>query len=152
MLVTLYTTNLYAQNIIGWLENITLINHSQQISIESKIDSGADHSSIHAEEITYFQKNDINWIRFTTVSNAIIEAPFVRYAQIKTKRVGVQNRPVVLLEICMGDERRKIEVNLVDRKHFSKPMLVGRSALSNFLIDPNKTNLLNQDNCIDSYK
>jgi len=147
--VIFYTANLYAQNIVGWLENITLINQSQQISIESKIDSGADHSSIHAHDIIFFQKGNKDWIRFKTISDYIIEAPFVRNAQIKTKHIGVQDRPVVILEICIGDVRKKIEVNLVDRKHFSKPMLVGRSALSNFLIDPTKTYLLNQDSCID---
>jgi len=149
LLVTLYTTNLYAQNIIGWLENITLINLSQQISVPSKIDSGADHSSIHAKNIKMFKKGDKDWIRFETISNYVIEAPFVRYAQIKTKRIGVQDRPVVLLEVCISKIKSNIEVNLVNRKHFSKPMLIGRSALSHFLIDPTKTYLLNQESCFD---
>lgn len=145
--VTFYASNLYAQNIIGWLENITLINQGQQLTIAAKIDSGADYSSLHAVEIQTFQKANQDWIKFKTINDFEVEAPLYRYTQIKTKKVGFQDRPVVKLEVCIGDVRRIIEVNLVDREHFSRPMLVGREALSGFLIDPTKTDLLELNSC-----
>ncbi|BCN92252.1 hypothetical protein THMIRHAM_00370 [Thiomicrorhabdus immobilis] len=145
--VTFYAPNLYAQNIIGWLENITLINQGQQLTIAAKIDSGADYSSIHAVDIEIFQKVNQDWIKFKTINDFEVEAPLYRYTQIKTKKVGFQDRPVVKLEVCIGDIRRVIEVNLVDREHFSRPMLVGREALSGFLIDPTKTDLLELQPC-----
>ena len=136
-----------AQITLGWLEPITIILDSQTLSLQAKIDSGADHSSIHAKHIKRFNKNDEPWVKFTTVNEWVIESPIYREAKIKTKLVGFNDRPVVLLEVCLGGIQRKIEMNLVDRAHFTKPMLIGRSALSGFVIDPNETLLTCEMSC-----
>jgi hypothetical protein len=36
---------------------------------------------------------------------------------------------VVDLELCLGDVKRTVEVNLVDRSNFNYPLLVGAKAL-----------------------
>ena len=136
-----------AQITLGWLEPITIILDSQELSIQAKIDSGADHSSLHAASIKRFVKDNQAWVKFTTVNEFVIEAPIYREAKIKTKLVGFNARPVVLINICLAGIRRQIEVNLMDRAHFSKPFLIGRSALSGFVIDPNQTQLTEYVNC-----
>ncbi len=136
-----------AQITLGWLEPITIILDSQQLSIQAKIDSGADHSSIHASKIKRFEKNNESWVKFTTVNEFVIEAPIYREAQIKTKLVGFNYRPVILMDVCLGGVERKIEVNLINRAHFTKPVLIGRSALSGFVIDPNETDLTCEMSC-----
>ncbi len=47
-------------------------------------------------------------------------------------------RPVIELDICMGQARRTIEVNLTDRSAFQFPLLIGSEALKHFdaLVDP----------------
>jgi hypothetical protein len=47
-------------------------------------------------------------------------------------------RPVIELDICMGQARRSIEVNLTDRSAFQYPLLIGSEALKRFdaLVDP----------------
>ncbi|WP_308700608.1 RimK/LysX family protein, partial [Pseudomonas ceruminis] len=44
----------------------------------------------------------------------------------------LSRRPVVDLELCLGDEKRTVEVNLVDRSSFNYPLLVGAKALREF--------------------
>jgi hypothetical protein len=39
---------------------------------------------------------------------------------------------VVDLELCLGDVKRTVEVNLVDRSNFNYPLLVGAKALREF--------------------
>ena len=136
-----------AQITLGWLEPITIILDSQELSIQAKIDSGADHSSIHASKIKRFEKNNESWVKVTTINELVIEAPIYREAKIKTKLVGFNYRPVILMDICLGGVQRKIEMNLVNRKHFTKPVLIGRSALSGFIIDPNQTQLTRDITC-----
>ena len=138
-----------ASSSIGWIEKVPVYLNDQFVTVEAKIDSGADHSSLHAMNIVYVKRNNQNWVKFDTVKGIDVELPLYKETKIKTKMNGYQTRPVVLLDICIGQIKRSIEVNLVNRNHFSKPMLVGRSALSNFLIDPTKTYLLNQDSCAD---
>lgn len=136
-----------AQITLGWLEPITIILDSQELSLQAKIDSGADNSSIHASKIKRFEKNNESWVKFTTVNEFVIEAPIYREAKIKTKLVGFNYRPVILMDICLGGVERKIEVNLINRKHFTKPFLIGRSALSGFVIDPTQTQLTCEMSC-----
>ena len=53
---------------------------------------------------------------------------------------GSQTRPVVVLGVCMGDMYKDIEVNLVDRKGFLYPVLIGRSFLKeNIVVDATLT-------------
>ncbi|MCP5244401.1 MAG: ATP-dependent zinc protease, partial [Burkholderiales bacterium] len=63
------------------------------------------------------------------------DLPLVRHSRIK-KRASEGNktekhhsRPVVNMEIYFDGELHTIMVNLIDRSHFSTPMLLGRSAL-----------------------
>ncbi len=153
LLVTLFFSFVFylpasnAQITVGWLEPITIILDSQELSIQAKIDSGADHSSLHATSIKRFVKDNQVWVKFTTVNEFVIEAPLYREVKIKTKLIGFNARPVILLNICLAGIVRQIEVNLVDREHFSKAFLIGRSALSGFVIDPNQIQLTRDMNC-----
>ena len=136
-----------AQIMLGWLEPVTVMLDSNQILIQAKIDSGADHSSLHAKGIQRFMKDNQAWVKFTTVNELIIEALIHREANIKTKIIGFNARPVILLKICLAGIIREIEVNLMDREHFSKPLLIGRSALSGFIINPNQIHMIQDTNC-----
>ena len=53
---------------------------------------------------------------------------------------GVQERPTVLLGVCLGKTYRVTEVNLTDRSGFKLPFLVGRSFLAErFAVDASRT-------------
>jgi hypothetical protein len=55
----------------------------------------------------------------------------IRYAYIKEHEGPSQRRPVVQIEVCLGDHLDEIEVSLVDRSGFQYPVLLGRNALEN---------------------
>ncbi len=137
----------HSKTVVGWLEPVSIQFESGALVVQAKIDSGADHSSLHAKNIQGFTKNDQAWLRFTTVQQRMVEAPIFRETKIKTKRGGLQARPVILLNTCLAGLTRSIEVNLIDRSKFSTPMLIGRSALSGFVIDPTKNNPTSQISC-----
>ncbi|MOA17556.1 hypothetical protein D3C78_1378200 [compost metagenome] len=44
----------------------------------------------------------------------------------------ISKRPVVDLELCLGDVKRTVEVNLTDRSSFNYPLLIGAKALREF--------------------
>ncbi|GAB6068992.1 hypothetical protein JCM30760_00890 [Thiomicrorhabdus hydrogeniphila] len=137
-----------AKTVIGWVEDITFYANGKEITLPAKIDSGADHSSLHATNILVFKKNNQRWIKFTTEHNLVLQIPLYKETKIKTKKVGHQTRPVILLEACIAGKIREIEVSLVNRSHFTKPLLIGRSALQGVLIDPNKTHLMTSIQCL----
>src|SRR5690606_176596 len=50
-------------NIFGWLEKTRI--EPWGVTVKAKLDSGALTSSMHAENIERFRKNDEDWVRFT---------------------------------------------------------------------------------------
>lgn len=127
--------------ILGWVEEVTILDTG--LVLPAKIDTGADNSSIHASAISYVTHDGNPWVRFTLRDRAgaevVMERPLIRLGQIKRKEGGYLERPVVSLGLCVAGQRVTAEVNLADRKHFTYPMLVGRSLMvRRFVVDPNR--------------
>jgi len=130
------------KHMVGWLEKARIFPGGYQVS--AKIDTGADNSSLNVRNFTAFQREGQEWARFTVTDDSgkehKLEKKIVRLAKIKRHSGPRQERPVVLLGICVGAVYREVEVNLVDRSKFKYPLLVGRSFMSGALtVDPSKT-------------
>ena len=133
------------KKIIGWIERVSIT--TEGLSMDAKVDTGADFSSVHAEAIRYFTRDTTQWVEFTlrdqTNSAHTLRRPLKRMARIKKKTQGHQERPVVVLEICVGDAKFPAQVNLAQRGHFRYPLLLGRNFLrSRFLVDSSAEYLL----------
>ena len=147
LLVAINTGAAHADNkkTIGWIERVSIT--TEDLYMDAKVDTGADSSSVHAEEIRYFMRDSAQWVEFTLLdrnNNAhTLRRPLKRMVKIKKKTQGYQRRPVVVLEICVGDARHPAQVNLAQRGHFKYPLLLGRSFLkSRFIVDPGSKHLL----------
>ena len=51
---------------------------------------------------------------------------------MKSEDAAPTKRPVVDLELCLGNVKRTVEVNLTDRSSFNYPLLIGAKALREF--------------------
>lgn len=123
--------------VMGWVEKVGIPEYN--LTLKAKVDSGADNSSLHAVAIHRFTKNDQAWVQFRTQGGVAIQKPVLRIVNIKTKTKGSQAREVVEMPICLAGRLTTVPVNLVDRGHFSYPMLIGRSAMAGtFLINPHQ--------------
>lgn len=126
------------KNTIGWLEKVRL--DDLPTLIDAKIDSGADNSSINSVNETTFQQNGQTWVRFEIHDRRghilKLEKQVVATTRIKMKDGNRQLRNVIEIRICVGHVVKKVRANLVDRRHFKYPVLIGRSYLKgDFLID-----------------
>lgn len=132
------------RDIFGWTERV-LIGESR-LEMEAKLDTGADTSSLHATSIRrYRNKSGQKWVEFVvrdkdTGRTVRYKKRLIRYAYIKEHGRASQRRPVVMIDICLGDHNQEIEVNLVDRSGFDFPVLLGRTALQGVaVVDPEST-------------
>lgn len=112
--------------------------------MEAKLDTGADNSSLDARLLTRKRNSSGERIVFEIENKAGVrtrlERSVVRVARIRRHYGKAEERPVVLLDICVGNVKRLIEVNLANRKKLSYKMLIGRSFLAgNTIVDPNRT-------------
>lgn len=130
-----------AKQIVGRIEKVKIC--PENILFRAKLDTGADHSSIDASDITEFERDGEKWVRFKVVNfrgqKRTIEKRLVRYAKIKRKILKPVERPVIRLSICLGNHFKEVEFNLTDRSGFSYKMLIGCSFLEGVcLVDPGK--------------
>ncbi|MDH5178197.1 MAG: ATP-dependent zinc protease [Gammaproteobacteria bacterium] len=133
--------------VLGWLEEVLIMDVG--LHLQAKVDTGADDSSVHANNVTVFQRDGNEWVRFSmgiadedNEVSQVIERPVLRMARVKRKLASDERRPVVALTLCVGNVARQVEVNLAQRQNFKYAMLIGRSYLGgHFLVDPAQTNL-----------
>lgn len=124
---------------VGWVEMVR-INPGKMLFV-AKLDTGSKSASINAHNIEYFEKDGQPWVRFEVINrlkrSMTLELPQVREIIIK-EHEGLKNqRPVVMLGICLGTYYAETPVSLVDRTGFLYPLLVGRNYLSaHFAVDP----------------
>nr|WP_232111497.1 ATP-dependent zinc protease [Pseudomonas guariconensis] len=126
----------------GRYENIALPELGE--TLKAKMDTGAYTASLSAKDIELFTRDGNEWVRFRLATkNAdgkVYEHELSRISKIKNRvdedEEGdvpeVSKRPVIDLELCLGDVKRTVEVNLVDRSHFNYPLLIGSKALKEF--------------------
>lgn len=138
------------RDVVGWVEFVKF--HQHDVIAKAKLDSGAMTSSLHAENIRYFDRDGERWVRFTYDKKArpprhgmpgvprqkqVIEAPLKRVVKIKQHTVDYVERPVVELPLTLGAKQYTVEFTLTDRDAFIYPVLLGRRFLQTALIiDP----------------
>ncbi|MBF0265520.1 MAG: ATP-dependent zinc protease [Gammaproteobacteria bacterium] len=130
------------KTIIGRLETIAIANND--IELLAKIDTGADSSSLGAEIIDSYVKNNEQWIKFEVNDRSgtsfILDRKIIRTVRIKRKKTNSIRRPVIQLGICLGNHYQSTEVNLSNRSNFKFPFLIGRKYLSGqFVVDVEKS-------------
>lgn len=133
-------------NVFGWVEKATLQPWGTEV--KAKLDSGALTSSLDARDIEMFEKDDEDWVRFRLkledeesgeVFSDEIERPLYRELRVRGAG-GTDERPVVLLNICMGDTVYEEQFGLRNREDMNYPLLLGRRTISHLgLLDVRET-------------
>lgn len=136
--------------IFGWVEEVVV---SQSVfTMHAKLDTGADTSSLDAQDIERFERDGEPWVRFTLSGEepgqtTTLERPLVRDVLIKRHRGPSQRRPVVTVPICLGPFLMEIEVSLIDRSHFNYPVLIGRAAMEGVAVVDSERALTHDPEC-----
>ena len=116
--------------------------------LKFKLDSGALTSSMHAQNIERFEKDGEDWVRFQveledikteqTVASTF-ERPLERNLKVRGAG-GSEERPVVKMEVCVGEEVLNQEFSLRDRSNMHYPVLLGRRTLDELgMVDTSRT-------------
>ncbi|WP_239985720.1 ATP-dependent zinc protease [Marinobacter salexigens] len=129
--------------IVGEVENFYLAGPG--LIYKARIDSGAETSSIDARNITRFERDGSNWVRFDVPVPGSEE--FVTLEKEISRRVkviqasaeGAERRVVVELQFSIGDHQQVAEFTLSDRSNLTYQALIGRNVLRDvMLIDVGK--------------
>jgi len=139
-------TQAQEKTVYGFVEKATLIDNN--LTLPAKLDTGAKLASLNATHIKKIRKNNKIYLRFTvpTEDNETqFECEFIGHANIKIRSDEMSDlsniyakRPMVRMQIKLANKEVSIRVNLIDRAHFTYPLLLGRQAIIAFggIIDP----------------
>jgi hypothetical protein len=125
--------------VVGSVEKVHI--YPSNLVMNARIDTGAETSSIHADDITKFERDGKRWVRFTlfdekTKTPHTIERKVVRGVRIiqSSLEEGYERRVVVKLKVTIGDKKELSEFTLTSREHMTYPILIGRNVLQDLII------------------
>lgn len=131
--------------IIGAVEDVIVLPWG--VKVTARIDTGAAESSLDVCDYTIEGK----FVDFTLADRcggAKVRLPILGRRQVQSA-LGRGRRPVVALEICIGNKKIRTPVTLTDRSRMEFPFLVGRKAIEgNFLVDVSRNKMV-PPNCPD---
>lgn len=135
--------------IYGYVEKVTLV--AKNLTLSAKLDTGAKSASLNAIDIQEVEQLGKTYLKFKVPNKhgQTVEFLCEYLGKVKIKvRTGENTnlphfgtaikRPIVLIEMQIGEQKRTIPVNLTNRKRFNYPLLLGRDAIIAFdgLVDP----------------
>lgn len=117
------------------------------MSIPVKLDTGADVSSINAQNIKLFKRNGQQMVSFTYENDQGFKQDFTRKVvdnMTITAKKGEKatTRPVVEMHVSLGDLEKNIRVNLQDRSRFHYSMILGKNFLKYGAVVASESNYL----------
>lgn len=133
--------------ILGRVENVVL--QDSKLKLKARMDTGAGVSSIHAEILQVMKADSSGVSRDRIIFHlkdksgrlVRLERDVQEWMRVKRKgNAGFIERPVVLMDFCIGGRIIEARVNLANRSRFIYPLLIGRNVLKagDFLIDPSR--------------
>ena len=129
--------NISKDKIVGDVVDVIITSIPNSSPLKGKVDTGADVSSIHAED----WEVDNGQVTFNCpeLSENRISLPVLEKQAIKSSNGDMEYRPVIELNIKVNDQQlTNVMFNLNDRGTMTYPMLVGQNILEcgGFMIDP----------------
>ncbi|AHI29605.1 Ribosomal protein S6 modification protein [Marinobacter similis] len=124
--------------IVGQVEKIYIAATEQVYN--ARIDSGAETSSIDARNITRFERDGSNWVRFdvpvpSSDELVTLEKEIVRRVRVtQAAAEDPERRVVVELQFAIGNHQQLAEFTLTDRNDLENEVLIGRNVLRDVML------------------
>ena len=127
------------KKIIGRQEHICILD-LELYDLDAKVDTGADSSSLHCDDIIIDENGFVTFTLLDDVHASYhgkkFTMPIYKIRKIKSSNGTVQKRAFIQVTVDFFGKNYKTVVSLANRSEMKYPMLIGRRFLSNkFLVD-----------------
>lgn len=125
--------------IIGRKEIISILD-LELYDLDAKVDTGADSSALHCDNIDLSEEGFVSFCLLDEVHEAYhgkrLRLPLYKLKRVKSSNGEVQERPAVEVRVNFFGQEYKTVISLTNRADMRYPMLIGRKFLSGkFLVD-----------------
>ncbi|QYJ96035.1 RimK/LysX family protein [Shewanella alkalitolerans] len=125
--------------ILGAVEHVYV--DEIKAGFETRIDTGAESSSLDAHNIILFERNGKQWVRFDVFTQGAdkpsqtFESKVERFVRIKQDADDKNDRrPVIHAHLQIGNYKAETDLNLVDRSHLDYQLLLGRKFMQDIAV------------------
>lgn len=124
--------------LVGALERIWV--DPPGMTMVARIDTGAQSSSLSAENLVEFERDGDDWVRFDVVvkeQSTTLEREVVRYVRVVQQADPEGSRRLVVsIRLLLGNVQGSFDFTLADRSHLEYQSILGRNFLTDIaLID-----------------
>lgn len=124
--------------ILGAVESVYV--DEIKTSFNTRIDTGAESSSLDARNIILFERDSNQWVRFDVLTSGTeqpaqtFESKVERFVRIKESDDKTDRRPVIHAHLEIGQYKAETDLNLSDRSHLEFPLLLGRKFMQDIAV------------------
>ncbi|ACJ29092.1 Conserved hypothetical protein [Shewanella piezotolerans WP3] len=124
--------------ILGAVEDVFV--DELKASFNTRIDTGAESSSLDAHNIILFERDGNQWVRFDVFTSGAkqpaqtFESKVERFVRIKEADDKTDRRPVIHAHLEIGKYKAETDLNLTDRSHLEFPLLLGRKFMQDIAV------------------
>ncbi|WP_076536384.1 ATP-dependent zinc protease [Shewanella sp. UCD-KL21] len=125
--------------VLGEVESVFI--DELKAAFATRIDTGAESSSLDARNIVLFERNGVQWVRFDVMVNGedqpgdTFEHKVERFVRIKQDAEQPEDRrPVIHAHLQIGKYAAETDLNLTDRSHLDYPLLLGRKFMKDIAV------------------
>lgn len=126
----------------GWREWVRLPGLGVN-NVKAKLDTGARTSALHAFDLTEFEQDGAEWVRFSvhpwqrSAEDAVfVECPVHDRRVVRSSTGHAQERIVILTDLKLVGRKITTEITLTRRDEMGFRLLIGREALrQGFVVD-----------------
>jgi hypothetical protein len=134
-----YVTNDNTKQIIGSSELVHI--YPGDFLITARIDTGANTTSLGAEDLQIINEDGINFALFL-LDGKLVKHKIIKFVKIKQHDADSERRPVIKLKITLGDITQIVDVTLTNRSNFEYKMLIGVNFIyDHFIVDVSQQNI-----------
>lgn len=131
--------------VLGRIEWVTI--GSKNMRLKARVDSGAQTSSLHAENIiekTIDGKRYVQFESFDSKKNKFIFLEeVIKRSTVRNSDGMTSKRYVIKVKLTLGTKEHEINVNLNNREDLKYNFLIGRNLLmGNYIVDVSQSRLL----------
>jgi len=128
------------KRIVGKKELISIID-LDLVNLDAKVDTGADSSALHCDDIYIDDKNE--FVHFTLLDEVHeayhgkkMKMPLYKVKKVRSSNGELQERASIKVSVEFFGKKYKTVISLTNRADMKYPMLIGRKFLSGkFLVD-----------------
>jgi hypothetical protein len=133
-----------AQTVLGHAEKVAVMDGAKSLEIVGNLDGKEANSTLYVADMKYFVHDGDMWVSFTVDNGHVtshehlaLQRQVMRDEHLKERGGGIQHRPWINLDLCIGKHSLPVLIALADRNAYTAQLKLGATDIDKIgRVDP----------------